>query len=114
SRGRYTTPGRALLAMSSLIASPRGAFERRWAVIAYNRQFPNTQLNHTDGYAMLPAGSLAGTNDIVSACLRLFEEKKRQIKGPASSGAPATAKKGAFLRSVLTNDDLQKHPELLD
>ena len=114
SRGRYTRPGRALLAMSSLIASPRSAFERRRTVVAYNRQFPSTQLNHTDGYAMLPAGSLPGTSEVVSACLKLFEEKKRQIEGPASSGATPTAKKWAFLRSVLTNDDLEKHPELLD
>jgi len=114
SRVRYTTPGRAMLAVSHLAASPRDTFERHRTVIAYNRKFPDTRLNRTDGYAMLPAGSLPGTNDIVPVCVRLFEEKKRQIEGAPSTGAAPAAKKWAFLRSVLTNEDLEHHPELVD
>lgn len=116
SRGRYTSHGRAMLAISDLATSPRDAFRRRRTVIAYNRRLPNTHLDRRDGYAILPAGSLPGTDQIVPLCLQLFEEKKRKldaIAGPNEVQADR-AKKWAFLRSVLTNEDLEKHPELVE
>jgi hypothetical protein len=113
-RARYTNAGRAMLAVSELAASPRDAFQRRRAVAAYNRGHANTRFSRQDGYAMLPRGSLKGADEIIALSLRLFEEKKWQLEAAAGPAVPLQAKKWAFLRSVLSNQDLARNPELVD
>jgi hypothetical protein len=115
SRARYTSHGRAMLAVSELVTSPRDAFRRRRVVAAFNRRLPNTQLDRRDGYVILPSGALPGTNEILPICLRLFNEKRPRIDGLTAPDATADRpKKFAFMKSVLTNEDLVKNPELVD
>ena len=61
---------------------------------------------------MLAPGSIANTDDIIALSLRLFEEKQRQAE--AEAAASGKSKKWAFLRSILTNQDLARNPELVD
>ena len=109
-RGRYTRAGRALLAVSDFVMSPGDAVARRNVGASYNRQHPGGRMDREKGYAILPAGSLPGTNDIVALALRLFDEKRRKIEAGAGPDTELHAKKWAFLRSVLTNRDLAQHP----
>ena len=44
----------------------------------------------------------------------LFEDKKRKIEAAIGPDTALHAKKWAFLRSVLTNQDLRENPELVD
>jgi len=111
-RARYTSAGRAALALSDVATSPRDALQRRSASAAYNRQHPTTMLDRRDGYALLQPGSLPGVEEIIALSLRLFEEKRRKIE--ATTDRVPSAKKWAFLRSVLTNQDLAQHPALVD
>jgi hypothetical protein len=113
-RARYTTAGRAMLAISDVATSPRDALQRRSAVVAYNRRHPNAQMSRQDGYAIVQPGSLPGSTDIIALSLRLFEEKKRKLEAAIGPDTELHAKKWAFLRSVLNNQDLKQHPELVD
>lgn len=113
-RARYTSAGRALLAVSDVATSPRDAINRKRAVISYNRHHPNTQLDRRDGYALVKPGSLPGTDEIIKVALELFEEKKRKVEAATGPDTELHAKKWAFLRSVLTNQDLAAHPKLVD
>jgi hypothetical protein len=111
-RARYTTAGRAALAVSDFATAPRDTLERRRVAAAYNRQHPNMQMARRDGYAIVHPSMLPGVDEIVPLAVRLFEEKKRQLEsGPLHE---LHAKKWAFMRSVLTNADLKANPALVD
>jgi hypothetical protein len=111
-RARYSTAGRAMLAVTDAVTSPRDAIQRRTAAAAYNRRHADTRLDRRDGYAMLAPGSVANTDEIIALSLRLFEEKQREAE--AEAAASGKSKKWAFLRSILTNQDLAKNPTLVD
>ena len=110
-RARYSTAGRAMLAVTEAITSPRDAIQRRNAAAAYNRAHADMRLDRRDGYAMLAPGSIANTDEIIALSLNLFEEKQRQLEAAAGS---SNSKKWAFLRSILTNQDLARNPKLVD
>jgi hypothetical protein len=113
-RARYTSAGRAMLAVSDIATSPRDAIQRRSAVLSYNRQHPNPRMDRRDGYAILKPGDLPGSNEVVALSLRLFEEKKRKLEAAIGPDTELHAKKWAFLRSVLTNQDLAQNPALVE
>jgi hypothetical protein len=111
-RARYTSVGRAALAVSDFATSPRDAIERRSVVAAYNRQHPNPRMNPRDGYAAVDPSMLPGVEPVIALAVRLFDDKQRQLeRGPAHE---LHAKKWAFMRSVLTNTDLAQNPALVD
>ena len=110
-RARYSGAGRAMLAVTEAVTSPRDAIQRRNAAAAYNRTHPDMRLDRRDGYAMLAPGSVANTDEIIALSLSLFEEKQRQLEAAAGS---SHSKKWAFLRSILTNQDLARNPKLVD
>jgi hypothetical protein len=110
-RARYSSAGRAMLAVTEAVSSPRDAIQRRNVASTYNRTHANTDLDRRDGYAMLSPGSIANTDDIIALSLSLFDEKRRQMEAAAAS---SQSKKWAFLRSILTNQDLAKNPRLID
>lgn len=113
-RGRYTSAGRTMLAVANFMTSPTDALRRTVVAAAYNRQHADTRLTTENGYVLLAPGSLPGAEDIAALSLRLFEEKKRKLEAAAGPNTDLHAKKWAFLRSVLTNEDLAQHPELVD
>jgi hypothetical protein len=113
-RARYTTAGRAMLAVHDVATSPRDAFRRKATVLAYNRRHRNLFLDRQEGYAILQPGALPGSDEIIALSLRLFEEKKRRLEAAMGPDTALHAKKWAFLRSVLTNEDLAARPELVD
>jgi hypothetical protein len=111
-RARYSGPGRAMLSVTDVVTSPRDAMQRRNAAAAYNRRHADTRLDRRDGFAVLRPGDVANTDAIIALSLRLFEEKQRQAE--AEAAASGKSKKWAFLRSILTNQDLAKNPQLID
>ena len=98
-----------MLAVTEVVTSPRDAIQRRNAAASYNRRHADTRLDRRDGYAMLPPGSVPDTDAIIELSLRLFEEKQREAAANAGN-----SKKWAFLRSILTNQDLARNPRLVD
>ena len=109
-RARYSSTGRAMLAITDVVTSPRDAIQRRSAAASYNRRHADGRLDRADGYAILAPGSIPNTDDIIALSVSLFEEKQRQLE----AGATHNPKKWAFLRSILTNQDLARNPQLVD
>jgi hypothetical protein len=74
-------------------------------------------MKFADGYALLPAGSLPGTPEIIDTCRRLFMVKKAALEASAPTGkelAKEQRKKRGFLKNLLDNDDLRAAPLLVD
>lgn len=110
-RARYSGAGRTMLAVTEALTSPRDAIQRRNVAAAYNRAHADLRLDRRDGYAVLAPGSVANTDEIIALSLSLFAEKQRQMQ---AAGGSSTSKKWAFLRSILTNQDLADNPALVD
>ena len=113
-RARYTSAGRAALAMSDVVVSPGDALQRRNTVRVYNRQHPNTRMSRAEGYAMVDPSQLPGVDAVIPMALELFAEKKRQLEASTGPVNEQHAKKWAFMRSVLSNTDLFHHEQLVD
>jgi hypothetical protein len=113
-RARYTSAGRAMLAVSDVATSPRDAIQRKRMVVSYNRRHPNTQMDRGEGYTIIQPGQLPGSEPVIRLAQQLFEEKKRKLEAAIGPDTALHAKKWAFLRSVLTNQDLRENPELVD
>jgi len=111
-RARYSGPGRAMLAVTDVVTSPRDAIQRRNAAASYNRRHADRRLDRRDGFAVLSPGDIANTEDVIALSLRLFDQKQREAE--AEAAASGKSKKWAFLRSILTNQDLAKNPALVD
>src|SRR6476659_781674 len=113
-RARYTSAGRAALAISDVMTSPGDAVRRHQAVRAYNRQHPTSRMDRRDGYALVNPSELPGVERVIPLALSLFNEKKRQLEASTGPASELHAKKWAFMRSVLNNRDLYEHPGLVD
>jgi len=113
-RARYTSAGRAALALSDVITSPGDAIQRRNVVRTYNREHPTSRMDRRDGFALVNPAQLPGVERVVPLALELFEEKKRQLEASTGPANELHAKKWAFMRSVLGNRDLAAHPALVD
>ena len=111
-RARYSGPGRAMLAVTDVVTSPRDAIQRRNAAASYNRRHADRRLDRRDGFAVLSPGDIANTEEVIALSLRLFDQKQREAE--ADAAASGKSKKWAFLRSILTNQDLAKNPALVD
>ena len=116
-RGRATPLGRTILSAAAIAMEPVDYYQRRRAAIRYNRQFPSNRMSAEEGYALLPAGTLPGTPEIIDTCRRVFTEKKAMLKATAPTGEKAIRQqrsKRSFLRNLLDNDDLRANPDLVD
>jgi len=113
-RARYTSAGRAALAISDVVTSPGDALRRHNAVRAYNREHHTSRMDRRDGYALVNPSQLPGVERVIPLALDLFNEKKRQLEASSGPASELHAKKWAFMRSVLNNRDLYEHPGLVD
>src|SRR6188472_1104946 len=113
-RARYTSAGRAALAISDVVASPGDALRRHNAVRAYNREHHTSRMDRRDGYALVNPSQLPGVEHVIPLALDLFNEKKRQLEASSGPASELHAKKWAVMRSVLNNRDLYEHPDLVD
>jgi hypothetical protein len=98
-------------------AEPVDYYQRRREASQYNQQFPSRLMSIEDGYALLSAGSLPGTTEIVDTCRRLFVEKKAILEANAPTGeetARDSRSKRSFLLNLLDDDDLRANPNLVD
>ncbi len=104
-----------MLAVSDVATSPRDAIQRE----ADGRRLQPAPSEHADGSAAratrsFSPGRCRASAPVIRLALRLFEEKKRKLEASIGPDTALHAKKWAFLRSVLTNQDLAQNPELVD
>ena len=106
-----------VLGAAPAVTEPVDYYQRRRAASRYNQQFPSNRMPVDDGYALLPAGSLPGTSDIIDTCRRLFVEKKAIVEANTPTGEEADREqrsKRSFLFNLLDDDDRRANPGLID
>ena len=116
-RWKASPADRMVLGVSAAATEPIDYYQRRRAASRYNQLFPSNQMPVDDGYALLPAGSLPGTSDIIDTCRRLFVEKKAMLEANARTAEQAAREqrsKRSFLFNLLDDGDLRTNPELID
>ena len=113
-RGRVTPAGRRLLNAAVVLSQPVEWYSRRRAAVRYNERFPSARMRPDEGYAMLPAGTLPGTADVVDACRRIFAAKRPLLDAPVAKGQGKRGGKGSFLKNVLNDEDVNANPSLVD
>jgi hypothetical protein len=95
----------------------REYIERRRAALAYNQEHPSDVMNRATGCALLPAGTLPGTDEILDKCRRLFERKKPtfdEVDMTSRKALREQRRKRSFLMNLLNDEDLRSSPELID
>jgi len=116
-RWRASRIGRRVLRAAAVGADPVDYCQRWRAAARYNRQFPSDRMSVKDGYALLPAGTLSGTTEIVDTCRRLFLTKKAVLEAEAPTDEEASRdrrSKRSFLFNLLDDDDRRANPDLVD
>ena len=93
-RARYSSAGRAMLAVTDVATSPRDAIQRRSAAVAYNRRHPNPQHRSPRRLRDASARRVPGTDEIIALSLRLFEEKKRKLEAAMDRTPRCTPRSG--------------------
>lgn len=116
-RWKASPIGRRVLRATAVAAEPIDYYQRWRAASRYNQRFPSDRMSVEDGYALLKAGSLPGTTEIVDTCRRLFLEKKAILEANAPTGEEAardSRSKRSFLFNLLNDDDIRANPNLVD
>ena len=114
---RATPAGRVVVGASMIASEPLDYFQRRRLAVRYSQQFPSSEMTSTEGYALLPPGSLPGTTEAIDVCRQLFEPKRAAIEALAPTGKKAhkeRRKKQGFMKSMLDDEDLRANPCLVD
>ena len=114
---RASAAGRAALAAQQIASDPLEYLSRRRAASGFNRRFPSTHVPREQGYALLPKGTLPGTDRVIEICRALFAAKKAAIEAVTltpEEQAREQKKKIGFLRDLLEDADVLAHPDLVD
>ena len=114
---RASAAGRAALAAAQVVSDPVEYLSRRHAAAGYNRRFPSARVPRAQGYALLPSGTLPGTDRVIAICRELFAAKKAALDARVltpEEQAKEQKKKAGFLRDLLEDADVLAHPELVD
>jgi hypothetical protein len=113
--------GRTLLNIAAFARAPREQLRRLHLARQCHCPAP-IAIDRRTGYALLPPGCFADFERIRTSCLQLFETKRAKIDHEVTNisslspdaQAKFRASKRKFLRNLLNNDDLRRHPELVD
>ena len=115
--GRFTRAGATILGAAAVAVQPLDYLQRRRAVAAYNERFPTRAMTDAAGYTILPPGAVPGTAEVIDACRRLFQAKNAEFDAFTATGKQAARnkhRKRSFQRDLLTNEELQANPWLVD
>jgi len=121
-RLRGTGLGRSLLRGLSFLRAPREARHRRDVAREFIARGSAVPVDARKGYGLVQPGALTDFEAIRPLCLKLFEVKRAKIErevaeiatGTSEEQARFRAAKRKFLRNLFSNDDLRRHPELVD
>jgi hypothetical protein len=116
-RMRNTERGYSLLRAAEYALSPFELNRRREAAREYNARCGHPVMSPAGGWGPVSFETFDGLDDALTACRRIFEEKYEALeRGPERRGGESkgTLAKRQFLRNILMDDDLRRHPELVD
>jgi hypothetical protein len=122
-RLRDSETGRKLLKAAGLAGSQRDRRQRAQAAAPYiARLDDHDAIDPAKGYALLSPDALGGFSDVLASCRQLFAAKKAEIDAQLTGFESWTpeqqqkfmTRKQSFLRYLLDDDDLRRHPELVN
>ena len=117
-RLRETATGNALWKAAEIGGAPLDRRRRSRLAVQHTRRVAFPALDRSAGYRLLGAGELAGVDEVVAVCRRVFEAKipadARAVAAGPASGTGVLAEKRKFLQNLLTDHDLREHPSLVD
>lgn len=116
-RMRSTERGFAMLRAAEYMRSPREIARRRAAALGYNATHANPVMTAQGGWGPVSPGTFDGLDQVLATCRTIFDEKYAELeRGPERriGESKATMGKRQFLRNILMDDDLRRHPELVD
>lgn len=120
-RSRWTRWGGSAWRTAAFVKAPRETRERRRLAEAYTAKLTFAELSKDRGFLLLPPNHFGDMADVIATCRRLFESKVARrdaaadARGDAQNGHLRVREaKGEYLRNLLSNDDLQNHPALVD
>jgi hypothetical protein len=122
-RLRDSETGRKLLKAAGLAGSPRDIHHRARTAAPYIARLGNSgaAIDPAKGYCLLSPDSLGECGQVLDACRQLFAAKKAEIDAQLTGFDGWTpeqqqkflTRKQSFLRYLLDDDDLRRHPELV-
>ncbi len=122
-RLRDSETGRKLLKVAGLAGSPKDMRHRAQAAAPYLARLSNhgATIDQAKGYALLSPDALGDFSDVLASCRELFARKKADIDAQLTGFDGWTpeqqqkflTRKQSFLRYLLDDDDLRRHPELV-
>jgi hypothetical protein len=119
---RDSSRGRVILAALDGVRAGGEHRMRRRAAAPCVARFTGTVIDPDRGYGLLSLDPGSDLAPVLAACRRLFEIKQRPIEerlagfdtwGPEKQQRYRSGKQ-SFLRYLLDDDDLRRHPELVD
>jgi hypothetical protein len=103
--------GPAFFGTVANLRAPADTLRRRRLAERYRAQSKAIAMPADTGYARLSPGDLPGLDRVLAICRGIFEAKIGPVGGDVR--ADSEGKRG-FLRNLLTNEDLQANPELIE
>jgi len=120
-RSRWTTWGGAAWKAAAFARAPRETRERRRLAERYTAQLSCAEMSRQQGFRLLAPDHFGDMAGVISTCRQLFESKVARADSAAGSQGSerdghlrVREMKGEYLRNLLSNDDLQRHPLLVD
>jgi hypothetical protein len=123
-RLRDSDTGRRLLKAAGLAGSRRDMSLRTKAAAPYVARLGSegAPIDPGKGYCLLSPEALGDFGEVLASCRQLFASKKRDIDAQLTGFAGWTpeqqqkfsTRKQSFLRYLLDDDDLRRHPELVN
>lgn len=116
-RMRSTGRGFALLRAAEFATSPQEIAYRRRVAREYNATAGNPVMGAQSGWGAVAPATFDGLEPVLAICQSVFQEKYDALeRGPErrAGESKGTLVKRQFLRNILMDEDLRRHPQLVD
>jgi hypothetical protein len=120
-RSRWTSWGGSVWRAAAFVRAPREMTERSRLAQQFASRVGHAEMSRAQGCLLLPPGHFADMPEVIATCRQVFTDKGGRVGD--SIVAPSADQdghlggrrmKGEYLRNLLTNEDLQRYPRLVD
>ena len=116
-RMRHSERGYSLLRAAEYAWSPLEINRRRQIARDYNARCGHPVMSANGGWGPVSFETFDGLDEALTICRQIFEKKYDALeRGPErrAGESKGTLAKRQFLRNILLDDDLRRHPQLVD
>jgi len=114
-RLRATPSGTALLKAVEFARAPRETQQRKQVAAKYNASVRRRLIDPVKGYGLTKPEHFTDVERVLAECRTVFDQKRAALEEHVAAEAQGKlTEKRRFLQNLLTNDDLRRHPLLVD